>query len=139
VVAAFELHDDIPAGVTPRQADGAHGCLGARVHHTHQIHVRHDVADGVGELDFELRRRTKTQAFLGLFDDRLAHLGMIVSHDHGAPGQHIVGIAFAVYVVDVGAVGTVDKNRRATDGLEGPYRRVNAAGNVLAGADEEFC
>ena len=74
VVAALELHDLVAVRVTAGEADGAHGGFGARVDHAHHVHVRHDLADAVGELRLELGRRAEGQPLLGLAHDGLAHL-----------------------------------------------------------------
>jgi hypothetical protein len=66
--------------------------------------------------------RAVAEALLGLPDDGLAHLGVVVAHDHRAPGQHVVDVALAVHVVEVGAVGAVDEDGRAAHGLEGADR-----------------
>ena len=134
MVAALELDDGVATGVAAGQADGAHGRLGARADHPHHIHARHDLADTVGQLDFQFRGGAEAQPFRALPDDRLSHLGVIVAHDHRPPGQHVVDIALARAVKDIGPVAAIDKYRGAAHGLEGPHRGVDAAGDVAPGA-----
>ena len=98
MVAALEFHDGIAAGVAPCQAYGAHGGLGAGVDHAHQVHAGHDVADTVGEFGFQGGWRAVAQTLFTLAYHRLAHGGVIVAHDHGAPGQHVVDVALAAAI-----------------------------------------
>ncbi len=49
VVAALELHDGVAAGEAARQADGAHGRLGAGTDEAHQLDGRHEFDDAPRE------------------------------------------------------------------------------------------
>ena len=42
--------------------------------------------------------------------------------DHGTPGSHVIDIAFAVRVVEVGTSSAVNEYRIAAHAVEGPYR-----------------
>src|SRR5690625_3062643 len=59
---------------------------------------------------------------------------MGVTADHGAPGADVVDIAPAVDVKHVRALRALEKPRLAAHGGKGAHRRVDAAGNMLAGA-----
>ena len=57
-----------------------------------------------------------------------------VAQDHRAPGAEVVDVAIAVGVDEVGALGALDKRRRAAHRFEGAHRRVDAAGKEALGA-----
>ena len=122
VITALELDDGIAPGITPGKADGAHGGLGAGVDHAHQVHAGHDVADAIRQLYFQLRRGAEAEPLLALLYHRLAHRRVVVSHDHRAPGQHVVDVAFALGIEYVGALTALDEYGCAAHGLERPHR-----------------
>ncbi len=134
VVTAFELHDGVTTREAACQTNGRHGRFGARAHHAHLLHRRHQRAQGIGHLGLDGRRRAESESP----GRRLLHgpddLGMRVAGDHRPPGAHVVDIAPAVGIDEVGALAALEEDRFAADRPEGPYRRVDAARYVLAGA-----
>ncbi len=138
MIATLELHDGVAPGEAPRQAYGAHGGFRARVDHAHQVHAGHDVADTVSELYFQLGGCAEAEPFGRLADNRFSHVWVIVAHEHRAPGQHVVDVAFPFAVVQVSAVRTVDEHGGAAHGLEGAYRGVHTPRDVLQGALEKL-
>ncbi len=131
VVAAFELDDFIAVGVAARQADGAHGGFGARVHHAHHIHRRHQLGDQLRHFDFHLGRRAEAQAALRRFDHRVADRRVVMPQHHRPPGTDIVDIGLAVGIEQVSPVCALDKQRHTAYAGECTHRRVYPAGDQL--------
>jgi hypothetical protein len=61
---------------------------------------------------------------------------MRVSGDHGTPRTDVIHITAIVGIDKIGTFAALEKNRITTDGAKCPYRRVNAARNMLLGASE---
>ena len=122
VVAAFELDDFIAAGKTARQADGAHGGFGTGVHHAHHVHGRNQLGDQFRHLDFHFGRRTEAQAALGGFNHGVTNGRVVVTKHHRAPGADVIDIGFAIDIIQIRAVSTFDKQRRAAHAGKGAHR-----------------
>ena len=129
VVAAFELDNFVATGKATRQADGAHSGFGTGVHHPDHIHGRDQFGDQRRHFNFHLRWRAKAQAALSSFNNRIADCRMVMAQHHWAPGADIIDIRFTIDVVEICAVGALNKQRCAADAGEGAYRRVHAAGD----------
>ena len=127
VVAAFEFDDFVTASKAARQANGAHGRFGTGVHHTHHVHGWHQFSNQLRHSDFHLGRRTEAQATLGRFNHRITNSRVVMAQYHRPPGTDIVDIGFAIHVVQIRAVRTLDKQRRTAHAGEGTYRRVHPA------------
>ena len=138
VVAALKLDELAAPGGATRQADGAHGRFGARADQAHHVHAGHVFQDLFGQFHLALGGRAKRKALGQRFLHRVYHRRVAVAQNHRAPGADVVGIALAVGVPHIGALGAADKARRAAYGLKGAHRRVDAAGNNGAGAGKEF-
>ena len=129
VVAAFEFDDFVATGKAARQTDGAHGGFGTGVHHTHHVHGRHQFGNQLRHFHFHLGRRTEAQAALRGFDDRVTNGGMVMSENHRPPGTDIIDIGFAIDIIQIRAVSTFNKQRRAAHAGKGAYWRVHATGD----------
>ncbi len=73
VIAAFELDGEVAAGEAAGDAQGAHGGFGAGVDQAHHLHGGHDLADGLGELDFLFGGRAEAGAALQGFGESIEH------------------------------------------------------------------
>ena len=60
MVATLEFNDGVATGDTACQSYGAHGGLGARIHHPHFLDRWHETADQIGQFDFEPSRCPET-------------------------------------------------------------------------------
>ncbi len=138
VVTALEFDNLVAPGVAAGQPDGAHGGFGAGVDHPHQVHVGHDPAQCAGQFGFNLGRGAEAQAELQLGLHGLQYRRVGVAQNHRPPGQHIVDVALALAVIQVGPFGPFHKQRRAPDAAECAYRRIHAAGNILTGSFEKL-
>jgi hypothetical protein len=127
VVAAFELDNPLPAGCGTRDADGAHGGLGARAHEADALERRHQPSDAFAELDFERARRAVARAVLDGISERVHQAARRMAVDQRAPRHHVVDELVAVDVHEAGAVRPLDEERRGADGFERAYRAVHAA------------
>ena len=136
VVTAFELDDLAAPGKAARQADGAHGGLGAGTHQTHLLHGRHQLAQQLGHFQFARGRRAEAQATRRGFLHRLDHFRVGMAEDCRPPGTDIIDVGFAVLVPQDGALAALEEHRRAADRAEGAHRGVHAAGNELLGLFE---
>ena len=129
VVAAGELDDDIPPGVAARDADGAHGRLGAGRHHADHLDGRDAGDDALGQLALALGRRAETRppadGLLGGRDD--ARVG--VAEDERPPGVDVVEVAVAIEVEQVRPLAACDEQRLAADRPEGAGGAVDPSGD----------
>ena len=137
VIAALELDDLVASGKATRQTNGAHGGLGTRAGHAHQRHAGHERANGFSELDLDLGGAAKAEPTLGSLYNRLANARVVVTHDHRAPGKHVINVALAVGIKEIGALGALHEPGRSTHRFEGPHGRVHATGNGVFSALEE--
>jgi len=103
VVAAFKLDDLVAVGKTAGEADGAHGGFGAGVDHAHHVESRYPFTEAIGEACFEFGGGTKSQAPVELLADGIQHRRVAVAEHHRPPGLHVVHIALAVGIVEIGA------------------------------------
>ena len=132
VVAADELHDLLAPGVAASHTDGAHGRLGAGVHHAHHLDRRDGPADEASELDLDGRRRAEARAVVDDGMQSAEHLRMAPAEDHRSPGRDEVDVLVAVDVPDVGALAARHEDGvRHADPLHGAHRRVDPARDVL--------
>ena len=137
VVAAFKFDDLVAAGKPARQTDRAHGRFGARVHHAHHVHRRHQFGHQRRHFDFHLGWRAEAQTALGRFNHRVADSRVVMPQHHRTPGTDIIDIGFAIDIKQVRAVSAFNKQRRSTYAGKGANRRVHAAWNKLAGCTVE--
>ena len=122
VITALEFYDHVPVGKTARQPDGAHGGFGAGIDHAHLLQRRHHLTQRVGHARLDLGGRTESQAVGGGFADGVHDIRVTVPANHGAPGAHIIHVAFAVCIEQVRPRATAEKDRAATDPRKGAYR-----------------
>ena len=134
VVATLELDQRIATGIAASEADGAHGRLGAGIHHAHLIHRRNRLTDEFGELRLERCRRAVTQTPCGSRLHRLDDIGVSVTENHRSPGTHVVDVTLAVRAVQKRALGMIDKHRGSANGLERANRGIHPARYHRAGA-----
>ncbi len=134
VVAAFKLDDLVTAGKAARQADGAHGGFGAGRHQAHRFNRRHQLDDFFGDQDFGFGRRAKRQAVHRRRLHGGNHFGVGVANNGRAPGANVVNILGVVGIPQIRALAALEKNRRAAHAAKGAHRRVDAAGDGMAGA-----
>jgi hypothetical protein len=128
----------IAAGEAAREADGAHGRLGAGGDQAHHLQPRQQPRQQFGHLDLGFRRRAESQSpHYGVLH-RLDHLGMGVAQHQRAPGADVVDVALAVGVPHIRAFAAREEARRAADRAEGAHWRIDAAGNGFLGAGEEI-
>ena len=138
VVAAFELHDLGAPGIAACEPDRGHRCLGPRRHQPHHFDRWHERAEQLRELDLRLGRCAEGQRARCSGLHRLDDCGVGMPEDHRPPRADIVDIALAVGVPQVGAGGTLEKERGAADRTECAHRGVDARGNALLGAQKKF-
>ncbi len=129
VVAALELHREVPPGESARQPYGAHGGFGPGVDQAHQFHGRHCVPDGFGQFGLSFRRGAEAGAAGQRVLDRPDDIGMPVTQEQRPPGANVVDVLVAVGVPDARSLATDDKRRRASHAAESAHWRVHAAGN----------
>src|ERR1039458_10019055 len=138
VIAAVELDDLVALREPPRQADGRHARLGARVAHPHLLHAGHPAANHLCQRDLERVRDAEARAGFRRRLDGLDNPGMRMAEDGRPPGADVVDILIAVHVPHPRAFRFVDEERLAADGAERPHRRVHTAGDVLERLGKEL-
>ena len=102
------------------------------------LHGGNELADFFGDDDFGFRGRTEGDAAFDGFLDGGDDLVVVVAEDHRTPGADVVDVGLAFGVPHVGALGAFNEARGAAHGTEGSDGRVDAAGNDLLSAVEEF-
>ena len=138
VIAALELHDDVPAGVAARQTDRGHRRLGPGTHEPHHLDGRQQARQQFGHLEFALGRRAERKAVCGGFLDGPDDVRMRVPGDHRPPRSDVVDVRPAVGIPEPRTATALEESGSAADGTEGPDRRVHAPGNDSLGACEQF-
>jgi hypothetical protein len=112
VVRAADLDHVRLAGVGAGGAEGGHDGLGAAAEHAEPLDAGHQVVDQLGELDLVGVEHPGDGAAGGEeFGDLLADGGVVAAEDGGAAGGEEVGVAVAVHVPQVGALGADDLQR----------------------------
>jgi hypothetical protein len=127
----------ISPGVATRHADGAHRCLGARVHQPDGLNRRHNLADQIGNVDLAARWRAVARAASKNVLQCFHHRRMPVTQNHRPPGADVIEVTVAVFVVETRAVGPFDEHRIAAHGLEGASGRVDASRDVTLSLCEQ--
>ena len=122
VVATLKLDDLVPPCKAPRQSNSAHSGLGTRTGHPHQRHAGYQFADRFGQLDFNFGGTSEAQTALGGFHHGLANTRVVVAHDHWAPGEHVVNVAFAIGIKQIGAICPLHEAGGATYCFKRPHR-----------------
>ena len=129
VVAAFEFDDLVSAGVTSRQADGAHGGFRSGADQPDHGHGGKSLGEHLRHDNLQLRRRPVTRSLLSGLADRLDDLRMAVSEDHGPPGHHIIYVFLTVRINDPGTPRLADKQGARIHGPECPDGAVHPSGD----------
>jgi hypothetical protein len=124
VVAAFDLHDLVPAREGPGGPDGVHGGLGAGVGEAPQRQAE-ALRQQLGHLGVQLARRDVERAVGELGLDGLDDERVQVPHEQGAEAHVEVDVAVAVQVLQPGALGPGGHDRMGVVELE---RRRHAQG-----------
>ena len=136
VVATGEFDDSVSARKAASYTDGAHGRFGTGADESNALHARKGLEDQLGDSRFVFRRSAVGSPLLGGLDDRLDHARFGVSEDHRPPGSDVIDEPIAIEIVQIGALGTFDKERMAADGSEGSCRGVDPTGNQSFGSLE---
>jgi hypothetical protein len=137
VIVAVELDELVASGIAASQSDRAHGRLGAARDHAHHIHAGDHVADSLGELNLDLRRRSIARATVELLANPIEHLVGCVTQYHRAPRRHKIDVLVADGVPHVRALGVIVEDRIATHALERTDRRIHAARDIARCLSEE--
>jgi hypothetical protein len=82
---------------------------------------------------FEFGGRAEAQAVRGGLLHGFDHVWMRVTEDHRTPGTDVIDEAPAVGGKGVRSRGSLEKDRLTADAAKGANRRIDTAGNVLAG------
>ncbi|MNR03585.1 hypothetical protein D3C85_1194840 [compost metagenome] len=127
VVAAFKFDDFVAAGKATRQTNGAHGRFRTGVHHAYHVHSRDQFGHQLRHFHFHLGWCAETQTALRRFNHRIANGWVVMTQHHRTPGADIIDIGFAIHIVQIRAVRTFDKQRRAADAGKGANGRVDPA------------
>ncbi len=135
VVAAGELHHQVPPGEAAGQPDRGHGGLGARRHEADPVD-RGPGHDLLGELDLGRGGGAVRRAAGNRLGDGREDLGVGVPEQHRAPGADQVDVVVAVDVGQPGATGGPDEPGGSAHGIEGADRGVDPARRHGAGAVE---
>ena len=109
VVAAFKFDHQITTGKTPRQADGAHGRLGARSNQPHLFQRRDECAHFFGYAHFFGSCCAVAQTRFQLFTESGQHRRITMAEDQRAVRADIIHVAVIVAVYHVSAFATLDK------------------------------
>ena len=132
VVAAFEFDDFVASGEAAREADSGHGRFGAGADEAQPFDRRHDFGDFFGDDDFAFggraERQTAQRGFAHGFDD----FGVRVSDNRRPPRADVIGVARAVFVPHIRALGFFDEARHTADAAE------CADGGIHAARDDGF-
>ena len=80
------------------------------------------------EFAFGVGGRAEAEAALGGTGDRFHHGWIDMAEDHRSPGLDIVEVAVTIYVIDIGSLRVIDKDRVATYATKGADGAVHAAG-----------
>ena len=138
VIAALELDNLVPTGGAPGQPDGGHHSLGTGVDHAHHFNARHQLHHELGNLHLPGSRCAERQSVPDSFLHRLPDHGVVMAQNHGAPGADVVQIIPAVHIIDVAALGSLDKAGRQPHGTVGPDGGIHAAGQYPAGGSKQL-
>ncbi len=138
MVVPGELHEQVAAGEAAREADGAHGRLGAGRHEAEPLDRADALLDELGELGLGRRRRAEREAAARGIRHRLDHARIGVAQDRGTPAGDEVDVLAALDVGDVRALRRDEEARGAADRAERAHRRVHAAGDDGLGAGEQL-
>ena len=137
VIAAFELDDGVAPREAARQANRAHGGLGAGTDKAHPLDGGHQIDHAAGQLGFKFGGGAEAQAIGGHSRDLGNDLRMRMPQDHGSPGAHIVDETAVVGRVGISARGLLEEDGFAAHAAKGAHRRVDTARNVFAGFFEQ--
>ena len=137
VVTALEFDELAAAGGTAGEPDRTHRGLGARTDQPDHLQRRHPTDDLLGQFNFTFGRCAKRKPVQRRLLHGFQHRRVAVAQDHRAPGADVVDVALVVCVPEIGAMRAFHKARRAAHGPEGAHRRVDPAGDDLAGALEQ--
>ena len=94
--------------------------------------MRHALHDQFRELHLEAGRNAETRAATHHIVKRVEHHRCRVAQHQRAPAQHVVDVAIAIDVPDVGAFAALHHERFTTHAAERTHRRVYAARKQLA-------
>src|SRR5262245_42774746 len=133
VIAPVELHEHIASGCPTRDADRAHGRLGAGAHEPYHFDRRVRLRDRFGDLDLAGRRCSVARPPSGGGGNGLHHGRRGVTEDEGPPRPDVVDVRPTVDVPETRALGARDGKRLAADTPKGTDGAVDPAWNQPLG------
>ncbi len=137
VVPAVRLHEPLAARGAPRQADGAHRRLGARVDEAHHLDRGHQLRHPFGQPHLGLRRRAEGRAVSNRSRERSVHEGRLVPEEVRPVRHHVVEVGPAVRVAHARPLARCHEEGLSADGRKGPHGRRHAARHQLPRSTEE--
>ena len=133
MIAAFELHNLIATGKTASRTNRTHRRFGPAVHHANHLDAWHKAHHKLRKFRFKTARGAKTEAILSCIGNSLNHGIVRMPQKHRAPAAHVINVIVAIHIVNVAALGTLDKRRRRPHIAKRTHRTVHAARH------ERFC
>ena len=128
VVAPLELHELLTLGVSARQSDHGHSCLGTRVHKAHHLHGWKQSLHKLGQPPLKIVASPIACSARRLMSDRLYHRRVRMTKDQRPPTVDVIHIAITIDINQVWPLTRLDNERIAPNRLKGAHRRINAAG-----------
>ena len=138
VVAAGELHDEVPAGRSTGEPERAHRGLRAGRREAELRHRRDGVPDRLAEVDLARRGCPQREAVERRRPDRLDDGGVGVPEDGRAPRADAVDVPAPVGVTNAGPGACREHERRPAHRAERPDGAVHPAGEQVDGAADEL-
>src|SRR5947209_3070517 len=126
MITAAKLENFVAASIGTCQPQGTHSRLSAGVDKAHHFNRWNALNDQLSQFVFGLRGRTKAKTPLARLYHRMHHARMAMAENHGSPGLHIVQIAVAIDIIEIGAVSRCNEDGAAAHSAKSPYRTINA-------------
>jgi hypothetical protein len=138
VIATGKFYEQIAAGESPGQAEGAHGGFGATRNETDFFEEGYGALNALGELYFKFGGYAIAGALLGLIGNGSGDGGIRVAEQHRAPGADKIEELVVVGIVEMLALAALDDERFTPYGTESANGAVDAADQNFFGFSENF-
>jgi len=131
MVAAFELHRELPSRGRPGQPDSAHGRFGTGADEPDLVHGGKGPAHELGHLDLQVGGRAVAHARSGLPPHRIHHGRVAVTQDERSPGKDEIDIPLPLSIGEEGSRSPDYEGGGSAHLAKGADRRVHTARNHL--------
>src|SRR5690554_2321052 len=122
MIAAFKFDNLVAPGIASRQSNGGHDRFGTRGNKAYFLYKTVSFEDEFGQLIFQRRWSTKTQAPAQRIHNFFTDGRVIVAQYQWPPGTAKINKLIAIGIPQMASIPFFNKEGHAMNGFESPHR-----------------